>query len=343
MPASILAETSVDIRLSDNLLNHAQIMYDIGPAVAGADRHRARLGAELSADLASKIGDSDLSRAGAAAAAVPRLLALASDDPSFDGLRRALTSPRLAASAGTISIPVTQEVHKLALADLELVWEACRHLYEIHYADYWRSRKVALGRFAQEVDDQLRGADLLHKLADLTGREAPYAEVDVYLLDSEALVCYSGDGDRICITAAILARYERFIYLLAHECARLYLHNPPWWEVEPCASACAGLPAAMIEAIERCAAQYLAATLALHYGSDPGFWAVHPGVEAAIAPRWSQFVASPDKGIDLLLAQALTELGGASPDTPGVKPLRLSVTYNSDGHPLRCSVAAQRY
>jgi hypothetical protein len=343
MTASFLAETSVDIRLSDNLLNHAQIAYDIGPPVAYADRHKARFPIELSPDLAGRISASRLSQADAASAAVPRLLALASDDPSLDGLHRALTNPRLAGGNGTVTARAGRDSFQLNLADLELVWEACDQLHKAHYAAYWDTRRPALARLAQDVDDHLQVADLLHKLADLTGREAPYAEIDAYLLDSDALICYSGDGDRICITAAILARFERFIYLFAHECAGLYLHNPPWWEIEPCASVCAALPTAIIDMVERCAAQYLAATLALHYGANPGYWAVHPHVEQAFASRWPQFVASPDKGIDLLLAQVLGDLSGVNPDVPGVKPLRLSVTYDAGGRPLRCAVAAQRF
>ncbi|HUT75794.1 MAG TPA: hypothetical protein VM221_13285 [Armatimonadota bacterium] len=42
--ASLLVETSVGARLSDNLLNHAQIIYAVGPQVPGGTQHRARFG-----------------------------------------------------------------------------------------------------------------------------------------------------------------------------------------------------------------------------------------------------------------------------------------------------------
>jgi len=343
MLASFLAETSVGVRLSDNLLNHAQIAYGIGPEPARADRHRARFSIELCADLAAAIARSRLSCDGAAALMVPRLLTLASDDPSFDGLRRALTQPRLASADGTVALSCNREILRLNTADLELVWRACQDLYAAHYRTYWESRKPVLDGLALEVEEQLRAADVPRKLAALTAREPPHADIEVYLLDSEALISYSGGGDRVCITTTALSRPERFMYLFAHECARLCLHNPPWWEVEPCASVCNGLAAAILEAVEACTMQYLAATLALRYGADPGFWMVHPRVEEAIARQWPQFVAAPEKGIDLLLERVLRELHGADPHADAVRPRRLSVTYDESGRPVRCSVAPQRF
>lgn len=343
MKAGFLAETSVGVRLSDNLLNHAQIIYGIGAEVAHAERHRARFAVEPAPELAKEIARADLHRAGAAAMLVPRLLALESDDPRPEGLRRVLTQPRLAYVNGIVIVHAGRQTLQLEFGHLELVWRACEQLYEAHYRDYWRTREPTLDSLAQDLDDQVRAADVLHKLADLTGREPPHAEVDVYLLDSEALLCYSGNGDRVCVTTAVLSRYERFIYLLAHECAQLYLANPPWWEVEPCASASGGLPPEVVDAVETCAVQYLAATIALLYGSDPGFWMVHPGVEEALARRWPAFVANPEKGIDLLLEQVLQELRAADPRAAAVRPRRLSVTYDEGGRPVRCSVAAQRF
>ena len=343
MRPSFLAETSVGVRLSDNLLHHAQIAYRIGLEVPRAERHRARFAVELAAELADAIARSGLGRDAAAALILPRLLALTADDGSFDGLRRALTQPRRAFGDGTVAIQSSRETLRLDVSDLELVWRACEHLYAAHYRGYWDSRKPALDKLAQEVEDQLRSADVPHKLAELTAREPPHADIEVYLLDSEALVSYSGGGDRVCITTTALSRLERFVYLFAHECARLYLHNPPWWEIEPCANACQGLPSMLIEVVEACAAQYLAATLALRYGGDPGFWTVNPRVDEAIARRWPQFVCAPNSGIDLLLEQVLHELRGEDLQCASVRPRRLSVSYDEAGNPVRCAVAPQRF
>jgi hypothetical protein len=343
MLVSFLAETSADVRLSDNLLNHAQITYGIGPEPARAERHRARFGIEAAPNLMAAISGSGLARANAAALTVPRLLTLASEDPSLEGLRRALTQPRRASADGKVALLCNREILELDTADLELVWRACEHLHAAHYGAYWESRKPVLESLALEVEEQLRAADVPHKLAELTAREPPHADIEVYLLDSEALISYSGSAGRVCITTTALSRPERFMYLFAHECARLYLHNPPWWEVEPCASICTGLADATLEAVEACAAQYLAATLVLRYGSDPGFWMVHPRLEEAIARHWPQFVAAPEKGIDLLLERVLRELRGADLGAAAVRPRRLSVTYDESGHPVRCSVAPQRY
>jgi hypothetical protein len=343
LPASFLIETSVEARLTDNLLHHAQIIYRIGPESSRADLHRTRFPHDLDHELSGAIANSALRDNGPAASVLPRLLVLTSDDPSLDGLHRALTRPRIAPSGGIISMPVARGVLQLSVADLELVWRACAQLHAAHFGAHWTSRQPELASFAQQMDDQLIEADLARKLADLTTREPSHADIQVYLLDSEALLSFSGGGNRMCLSTAALTRPERFMYLFAHECARLYLHNPPWWEVEPCASACSGLPAQLIDAVEACAAQYLAATLALRYGHDPGFWMVHPQVEDAIAQRWPGFVASPGRGIDLLLEQAARELRKGAPSGLAVKPRRLAVTYDEVGMPVACSVAPQRF
>lgn len=343
MPASFLIETSVDVRLTDNLLHHAQIMYRIGPETARSELHRARFPYALDREVSGAIASSGLRDNGAAASVLPRLLVLTSDDPSLAGLHRALTRPRLAPASGIVSMHVGRSLLRLALDDLELIWRACEHLHAEHFSAHWISREPALRRLAQQMDDELRDGDLPHKLADLTTREPPHADIQVYLLDSEALLSFCGGGDRICLTTAALARPEGFMYLFAHECARLYLRNPPWWEVEPCASACAGMPSQLIDAVEACAAQYLAATLALRYGHAPGFWMVHPQVEDAIARCWPSFVAAPGKGIDLLLEQAVRDLRKADPNAATVRPRRLSVSYDDSGVPITCSVASQRF
>jgi hypothetical protein len=343
VPANFLAETSVDVRLTDNLLHHAQIMYRIGPETARAEVHRARFPHDLDREVSRAIAESGLRDGAAAASVLPRLLVLASDDPRLAGLQRALTQPRLAVTSGVVSMQVGRSLLRLRLDDLDLIWRACEQLHVAHFGTHWASREPTLHQLAQQLDDDLRDADLPHKLADLTTREPPHADVQVYLLDSEALLSFCGGGDRISLTTAALTRPERFMYLFAHECARLYLHNPPWWEVEPCASACAGKPSHLIDAVEACAAQYLAATLALRHGHDPGFWMVHPQVEEAVAQRWPEFVAAPGRGIDLLLEQVVRDLRAGDANAAAVRPRRLSVSYDDAGMPVRCAVAPQRF
>jgi hypothetical protein len=341
--ASLLVETSVGARLSDNLLNHAQIIYAVGPQVPGGAQHRARFGLQLDPDLAQLIPRSALLRDVVAAAMVPRLLVIASDDPRVEGLHRALDQPRLPVLGGFVVARVGRATLRLWAADLALVWRACEHLYLTHYRDYWSSRASAMASLAQQVDDRLRFADLPRKLAHLTGREPPHADLEVYLLDTDALLSYADDREHICVSTALLSHFERFVYVFAHECARIYLHNPGWWEVEPCAGICAGLPGELLDAVETCIAHYLAATVALHFGPDPGFWMVHPRVEEVIARRWPAFVAAPERGIDLLLEQVFEELRGADPRGAAVHPLRLSVTYDEAGTPRGCIMSPGRF
>ncbi len=340
--ANFIIETAAGVRLSDNLLNHAQIIYGIGPPVARAAQDRARFAIQPDRDLAAEIAHSPLHTDGAAAWMVPRLLVLAADDPTADGVRRALTKPQLPVLGGAVVAHVGRAVLRLRPQELELMWRACEQLYQAHYRSYWAAHEPALSRLAQQAEECLGLTEIPYKLARLTGREPPHADLEVHLLDSETLVSYSGGGERVCISTAILARLERFIYVFAHECARIYLRNPPWWEIEPCASACAGLPGEILDALENCAAHYLAATLALHYGSDPGFWMVHPQVEAAVASRWPGFVPAPDRGIDLLLELVLHQLHQADLHAASVHPLRLAVSYDEDGNPKRCAVTDRR-
>jgi hypothetical protein len=340
---NLLVETSVDIRLSDNLLCHTQMVYGVGLEVARAAQHRARFGVEPDSEVAQAIARSPLATDAAAALVVPRLLVLACDTPTLDGLRRALTRPRLPVLAGEVVARVGRATLRLRPDALALMWRACEQAYESHYRAYWDPREPDLRSLAREADDRLSYAEIPHKLAHLTRREPPHADIEVYLLDSEALLSYADGGERVCISTAVLSRFERFAYVFAHECARIYLYNPPWWEVEPCASACQGLAGELIDAVESCAAQYLAATLALGYGPDPGFWVVHPQVEAAISRRWPAFVAAPEKGIDLLLERVLEELRAADPGAPAVHPLRLSVTCDEGGFPVHCTVSDRRF
>ncbi|UCH34285.1 MAG: hypothetical protein JSV65_17425 [Armatimonadota bacterium] len=342
MLGSLLVETSVDVRLNDNLLNHAQITCRIGPEAPRADRHRERLPAELTPELKQALARSDL-RQGAAGGVIPRLRVLMADDPSMRGLQRALTEQRRGVTDGTVTMQAGRALLRLGTDELEVMWRLCEHLHAAHYESYWASRKLALNKLAEDVEDPLRGAEFPRKLTQLTGREPSHADIQVYLLDSDALISYSGGGERICITSALLTRFERFMYLFAHECARLYLQNPPWWEVEPCASACQGLPDQVIEAVEACAAQYLAATLSLRYGHDTGFWAVHPQVEEVFASRWPDYIAAPGKGIDLLLERMLHELRNVDSGVTSIRPRRLAVTYDGAGVPVRCAVADERF
>jgi len=342
VPSTFLAETSLDVRLSDNLLNHAQIIYGIGPQPPRADRHHARFPAALDPHMEAQLEQSGI-RTDPAASVISRRLALATDNPTADGLRRALTQPRASLAGGRLAMRVGRIVFQLEPSALDLVWRACDQLHAAHYRQHWQARQPQLAALTEDLEDRLREADIPHKLAELTAREPSRAEVGVYLLDSDALVSYSGPGDRICVSLAALSRFERFIYLVAHECAMLLLQNPPWWEVEPCASACAGFSDQLLDAVETCATHYLAATVALHHGADPGFWMVHPTVEEVMTRLWPQFVAAPGKGIDLLLERALRELRGVDTRCAPVRPRRLAVAYDETGRPLRCSVASQRF
>jgi hypothetical protein len=347
VPSTFLAEMSVDIRLSDNLLNHACIAYGIGPQPACADRHRARFPLALDRDLEGQLEQSGV-RADPAACVISRRLALSGDNPSADGLRRALTQPRISLSGGRIAMRVGRAVLHLDAQALDLVWRACEQLHDAHYRQHWQARQPQLAALMEDLQDRLCGADIPHRLAELTAREPSRAEIGVYLLDSDALISYSGPDDRICISLAALSRFERFIYLGARECALLLLHNPPWWEVEPCASACAGLSDQLLDAVETCTTHYLAATVALRHGADPGCWMVDPAVEEIVARLWPQFVAA-GRGVDLLLERTLRELRqrcaarGQYAHAAPVRPRRLSVTYDDTGRPLRCCVASQRF